>query len=483
MESHYLLDCCWTLLQSNTSPHRFFYSAFAKCLRSLPKSGCSLVREQALVLTIYVRDISHGLGQRDLFYEMIRLWEVEFPKVGYSILPIALESYNPFPYGSYRDVVGLMNYLVHDCDYKTSHPLVCSAFHYLYTGFLEECAYFRHHGVCSTPLVKWIPREKSKKGGYLFEALALKYADPKQQFGQFTRRASDGNLRALRKIISRMRAPSKSMESWLCQKKSIPVHWKEMSIPHHVVHYHHVFLKNFTLMENEADHKKLFTRYLLLKHLVQRSDHKYKSAYQFRRIYNLPYVFPGSIGKLVKRGIEYLQGSRDQNDLEEYSLLNLSWKSLVLSWVRKYQSHEYRSVLVLNESVYSLSSCQSIGIALLLGETCATGNAFLFHNGIQEYEFPVSSTLCFVNNLKTLYTGLQEYEFGFQKERETFLQSRNHNECIIMDGKCHVSDPLSFVGQNEMGSYKELNHVYGAILGHNRYDYVRSKYKLMEPTY
>ena len=318
MDSHYLLDCCWTLLQTNTQ-NTLFYHTFSKCLRSLPKSGNSLVREQALLLTIYVRDISHGLGQRDLFYEMIRLWELEFPMVAYSILPIALESYSPFPYASYRDVVGLMNYLVHDCGYEIGHPLVCSSFRYLYKGFLNECAYFRQHGVCSSPLVKWIPREKSKKGGYIFEALALKYAYPREQFGKFTKKPSAGNLRAFRKIISRLRAPSNSMESWLCQKKTTPVYWKEMSIPHHVVHYHHVFIKNFSFMVKEDDHKKLLTRYLLLKHLIQRSDQQYKSVYQFQRIYNLPYVFPASIGKLIKRGIEYLEESPNKNDLEEYS--------------------------------------------------------------------------------------------------------------------------------------------------------------------
>ena len=72
---------------------------------------------------------------------------------------------------------------------------------------------------------------------------------------------------------------------------------------------------------------------------------------------------------------------------------------------------------------------------------------------------------------------------GYRVKSETILDNKQKNECIVMEGRCHISDPLSFVGQNEMSSYKELNHVYGAILGHNRYDYVRRKYKSIDQTY
>ena len=437
--------------------------------------------EKAFVMTFYCRDISHGLGKRDLFYEMIVQWHEVFPLLSKKILSIALESYEPFPYGSFRDIFGLLNYLKHEIGAREDHPLLVCVLKYLYNCFRNECTYFRVHKKCDTPLVKWIPSEKSR-GGWIYALLAHKYCHPRDKFGDFrSMDVSSQNKRSLRKVVSRLRGSMKLPSSLIAEKKIDKVHLNQVCSPNHLLHYHQFFL--------ESDQNVCF-RYFLMKYLLRRCDQKYVTHYKFQRIYDLPYVFSPISGKLVRRGIDFLETlkQRDREDtmvegilFETSTLLQLLWKSNMLSWIRKYQNHECDVVLALDEHITSQKSCMSIAIAMMLSETNQTFS-FYYTNGflIEKVEYMKGGT--FIERLQLIVKNIGERIVPMEQETAVSLwssiksmnYSKTDTSILVFRGQCSMESSKKFVGHG--GEYKTDNHMYDAVLGHKRYDYVRKRY-------
>ena len=119
--------------------------------------------EELFCLLFYVRDISHGLGKRSIFYMMMMCFYDSFPMLALSVYPILLEYYKPLPYGSWRDVVGLCKFLKHNSSRGENHPLVDSVLEYMCKQLKNECIYFARFGKCDSNLVKWIPQRKIQK--------------------------------------------------------------------------------------------------------------------------------------------------------------------------------------------------------------------------------------------------------------------------------------------------------------------------------
>ena len=121
------------------------------------------------------RDIIDGKGEYTLAYMMIYQWYNFFPGLATFALKLFVlsEESNAHPYGSWKD----MKYFCYYCKLRASssknainHPLVS----YVISIINEQ---LRQDTLADTPslLAKWIPREKSKKCGWLFKELAVNY--------------------------------------------------------------------------------------------------------------------------------------------------------------------------------------------------------------------------------------------------------------------------------------------------------------------
>lgn len=445
--------------------------------------------EKAFVLTFYCRDISHGLGQRDIFYKMIVQWFEVYPFLSKKILSIALDSYQPFPYGSYRDIVGLLNYLKHEFGANEDHELVISALKYLYTCFRNECTYFRVHKKCDTPLVKWIPNEKSR-GGWIFALLAHKYCHPRDKFGTFySKDVSSENKRSLRKVVSRLRGSMRLPSSILSSRHIDKMHVNQLCNPSHLLHYHRFLLQTHDV---STDHQDVFFRYFLMKYLLRRCDQKYTTQYKFQRIYDMPYVFSPNSGKLVRRGMDFLETLKQRNKehtiiegilFETSTLLQLLWRTNMLSWIRKYQNHEYEVVLALDEHITSQKSCMSIAIAMMLSETNQTFS-FYYTNGflIEKIDYMKEGT--FLERLQMIVKHIgekilpmeQESVFSMWSTIKSMDYHKINSSILVFRGQCSMESTKKIVGQGTNGEYKSENEMYDAVLGHKRYDYVRKRY-------
>ena len=121
------------------------------------------------------RDIINGKGERTLTYMMIIVWYDFFPELAFYALHSLVHSptsNNSHPYGSWKDMKYFCQYL----RLKTmneEHPLIQECIKIINSQLLIDSLLKTNDNI--SLVSKWIPREKSKKFGWLFHYLAYNY--------------------------------------------------------------------------------------------------------------------------------------------------------------------------------------------------------------------------------------------------------------------------------------------------------------------
>lgn len=117
------------------------------------------------------RDIVDGKGERNLTYMMITVWYDFYPELAFFALNCLNDDlYFQHTYGSWKDIKYFCNY----CKEKKGnegHPLIKECIKIV--NFQLILDYYSINKI--SLLAKWIPREKSKKFGWLFCYLAYDY--------------------------------------------------------------------------------------------------------------------------------------------------------------------------------------------------------------------------------------------------------------------------------------------------------------------
>ena len=146
----------------------------------------------ALLVSLYkiigkTRDINGGKGEYTLSYMMIMVWHKYYPSLALTALKFFVmdpqEVFTTFdsqePYGSWKDMKYFCKYVL-DNGGNMAHPLITSFIDGINSTLrLDDAAY------CAAPdeeakknltlVSKWLPREGSKKFGFLYDALATNY--------------------------------------------------------------------------------------------------------------------------------------------------------------------------------------------------------------------------------------------------------------------------------------------------------------------
>lgn len=121
------------------------------------------------------RDIINGKGERTLTYMMITVWYDFFPELAFYALHSLVHSpttNNSHPYGSWKDMKYFCQYLRFK-SMNEEHPLIQECIKIINSQLLID-SYSKTNDIISL-VSKWIPREKSKKFGWLFNYLAYDY--------------------------------------------------------------------------------------------------------------------------------------------------------------------------------------------------------------------------------------------------------------------------------------------------------------------
>ena len=124
-------------------------------------------------MTLYVRDIVQGKGECLLFYMMVLVWYEFYPDCAKILLHSAVTT----THGSWKDIKYFCKYCL-DTTKNNSHPMIEYAI-FITNNQLKNDYYDDddEKGSCCylSFVAKWIPREKSKKFGWLFQKMALSY--------------------------------------------------------------------------------------------------------------------------------------------------------------------------------------------------------------------------------------------------------------------------------------------------------------------
>lgn len=172
---------------------------------------------QELMITAYkmighTRDIVDGKGEYSLSYMQIVVWYKFFPELAKFALRCFVQLDDLHPYGSWKDIKYFCNYCI-KCGLAERHPLIEYALELITDQMKKEK---------NTLVAKWIPREKSKKFGWIFDRLAqthfkhyldsAKYPDKKE-------RAADKARTNYRKLIAKLNMNLDTVQIKQCDKR------------------------------------------------------------------------------------------------------------------------------------------------------------------------------------------------------------------------------------------------------------------------
>jgi hypothetical protein len=125
----------------------------------------------------HTRDIIDGKGEYQLTYMMIYVWYEIEPELAFFALKtlVQFENSSIHPYGSWKDIKYFMNYcnVNKQIEDPYNHPLInyCCQLINNQLDFENNKCETGEYSLAS----KWVPREKSKKFGWVYEMLACDY--------------------------------------------------------------------------------------------------------------------------------------------------------------------------------------------------------------------------------------------------------------------------------------------------------------------
>ena len=127
-------------------------------------------------LIAYTRDIFVGKGERDLTYMMIYVWNTQFPILAIHILQQIVVSRTRYPFGCWKDIKYFCNYVRENSPKQSEDPIIETCVNILNQQLIKDLNTSETKSKSKSNVSKWIPREKSKKFGWLFHKCAIQWS-------------------------------------------------------------------------------------------------------------------------------------------------------------------------------------------------------------------------------------------------------------------------------------------------------------------
>ena len=132
--------------------------------------------KMALKIIANVRDIKNGKGEYQLSYTLLYILHKYYPNIAkLTFLKFITMEDNNHCLGSFKDVKYFCNY-IKSREYSEDHPFINYIVETIVYMLKEEEGLY-NKGEKNSLLAKWLPREKSKKFGWLFDKIAYVYYD------------------------------------------------------------------------------------------------------------------------------------------------------------------------------------------------------------------------------------------------------------------------------------------------------------------
>jgi len=166
----------------------------------------------------YTRDIIDGKGEYMLAYMMIFVFYEYFPEAALYALHRFVDCGIDHQYGSWKDMKYFCNYCYKTRGLPPNHPLIQFAIDLMSIQLKNDIYNEKNISL----VAKWIPREKSKKFGWIFDELALNYYPEYHLSAKNSGakvRAFMKSKRELRKIITRLNSNLDTIQIKQCHER------------------------------------------------------------------------------------------------------------------------------------------------------------------------------------------------------------------------------------------------------------------------
>lgn len=120
------------------------------------------------------RDIIDGKGECSLTYMMIHTWFEFYPELALYAVKCLVDSGKTHQYGSWKDIKYLCSYC-HKQSCPLEHPLIQHAINVVNAQIILDYTNLISNSDEISLAGKWVPREKSGRFGWMYEALACNY--------------------------------------------------------------------------------------------------------------------------------------------------------------------------------------------------------------------------------------------------------------------------------------------------------------------
>lgn len=201
---------------------------FKEILSEIKKNTTKYRNELILLykITAHTRDIVDGKGEMDLCWMQLYNWWEYNPKLAYYMIDKIVYIKGTHQYGSWKDIKYLCDYIYKRTD-NYDHEFI-NVLIKLTNFYLRKLLKEKDNNSLKL-LVRWIPREKSKRFGWIFKKLACdynkKYIETSIGKDSQRKKARKKCYMEYRKLISNLNRDIKTVQINMCGKN-----WSDIQI-------------------------------------------------------------------------------------------------------------------------------------------------------------------------------------------------------------------------------------------------------------
>jgi len=349
----------------------------------------------------YVRDIHHGLGERDLAYCMLSVLHCYYPTLAiYCLYRFTLGTTTSLPFGSWRDAKYLCEYLRQHSKEREQHPLIDTCIEMINEQLAKDVATVHSlhqeenivdYRTVLSLVVKWIPREHSRFA-WLFDRLAVQWTQTFHPYvlSGMSKEKHDAGLRKAkmkyRHILSYINTLLDTTEIKLCSQQ-----WNTI-VPQRVPQSCYMKCKGRlfgTMKQNNS-----FENYAKKQACATSFTAYFEERYAIDGVYDpdrqhatyVPYLAP--LSYFVYTAMQCIEQCDVFHCSEQISLCNRQWEQMS-SIIGKGTSVPYVPILDMSfdASLQKEAYATAIGMACLIAERSSIGRRI----------FVIGQTACWID--------------------------------------------------------------------------------------
>lgn len=324
----------------------------------------------------HTRDIISGKGEQQLTFMQIVVWYEFYPYLAKQAFSLCVtHNANIHPYGSWKDIKYFCHYIYQKLSTK-QHPLIEHALQLAQARLEYDWQIFQTvwpppRGALSL-VGKWLPREKSKKFGWIHTQLAKMLFPHFLTTANSRKSARKARLKCKIHLTQRLTKLNKYIDT--IQIKQCNGQWND-------IHFHHVtaqtmrrqklaFLNKTTMNIQRSNQLDRIESGEKCKHYIAAAIHS-PNAYPIRGRRCMPY-------ELVKDAIQALQN----NIQEEKDIVNLQWHD------NQQMNCGLKDLIVCCDTSFAMSRPTNIPLynAIGLGIRCAELSEGPFQNRLFTFD-------------------------------------------------------------------------------------------------